>query len=262
MIGIFDSGIGGLTVVKEVLKQLPEYQILYFGDTARTPYGTKSEKTIIKYSLQNTEFLLSKGAKIIIIACNTASAVASGELKKKFKIPIFEVITPAVKKAIQATLNKKIGVVGTMATVKSGIYEKELKKIDKNIQIFSQSCPLLVPLVEVNWLKKPETKMIIRKYLYSLKLKQIDTLILGCTHYPLLKDIIQVKIGKRIKLVDPGQETVLSLKKYLEQNPKIEKTLSKNKNHSFYLSDLTDQAQEIGRRWLGDSVKFELINLD
>lgn len=262
MIGVFDSGIGGLTVVKELFSQLPQYQILYFGDTARTPYGTKSEKTIKKYADQDTEFLLEKGAQIIIVACNTASAVAAEELKKKSKVPIFEVITPAVNKAIEVTKNHRIGVIGTTATVQSGIYEKLIKERKDHFEIFSKACPLFVSLVEENWTKKPETKTIAKKYLQSLKVKGIDTLILGCTHYPLLKEIIQAKIGKRRKLVDPAQETVFTVKQFLNENPKIENRLPKNKEHQFYLSDLTPKFQDITNRWLGEKIKLRLVEIE
>ena len=194
MIGIFDSGIGGLTVVKEIFKQLPQYQITYFGDTARTPYGNKSKELITKYAFEDTDFLLKKGAKLIVVACNTASAVASEELKNRYKdIPIFEVITPAVDKAIKVTQNKRIGVIGTKATVQSRIYEKQINKLNKDIKVLPKACPLFVPLAEEGWIKKPETKMIAKKYLHSLKIQQIDALILGCTHYPLLKELIQAQ---------------------------------------------------------------------
>lgn len=262
MIGVFDSGIGGLTVVKELFRLLPEYQVLYFGDTARTPYGNKSEKTIIKYAIQNTEFLLEKGAKIIVVACNTVSAVAAGELKRKFQVPIFEVITPAVEKAVSLSKNHRIGVIGTTATVRSGIYEKLIREKENRFKILSKPCPLFVSLVEENWIKKPETKTIAKKYLQSLKTNNIDTLILGCTHYPLLKDIIQVKIGKRVKLVDPAQETALSVKNYLESNSAIKKNLLKNKDHQFYLSDLTPKFQAIANQWLEQKIKLQLVEVE
>lgn len=263
MIGIFDSGLGGLTVVKEVFKQLPGYQITYFGDTARTPYGNKSKQLITKYAFEDTDFLLSKGANLIIVACNTVSAVASDELKNRYKnIPIFEVITPAVNKAVKMTKNKRLGVIGTKATIQSKIYEKQLNNLDKAIKVFSKACPLFVPLVEEGWATKPETKMIAKKYLYSLKLQQIDTLILGCTHYPLLKDLIQVKMGKRVILIDPAEETILMVKKFLENNPAIEKNLAKNNNHEFYFSDISLNLQQIVYQWLGQKIEPKLVNLE
>ena len=258
MIGIFDSGIGGLTVVKKMLGILPDYQLLYFGDTARTPYGGRGEEVIKKYAQEDAEFLIKHGAKIIVIACNTASAVAAEDLKKKLSVPVFEVVTPAVEKAIQVTKNKRIGVIGTRATINSGIYERLIQSALGG-HVFSQVAPLLVPLVEEGWLKNPETKTIIKKYLHSLRLANIDTLILGCTHLPLLKEIIKVKIGRSRKLIDPGEEVVLKLKEFLEKNLTIEKTLEKNKKHEFYVSDLTPRFQEIAEKWLGQKIKLNLV---
>lgn len=261
MIGIFDSGLGGLTVVKEMFKKLSEYQLIYFGDTARYPYGNRGPDIIEQYAHEDTRFLREKGAKLIIIACNTASAVAYPGLKKKFpNFPIFEVISPAVEAAVQKTKNKKIGVIGTRATINSGMYEKLIKARDKEIQVFSNPAPLLVPLVEENWLKKPETKTILKKYLYSLKLKQIDTLILGCTHYPFLKDIIQEKMGKRVALVDSAEEVVKKVKKYLETNKALEKEL-RGQKHEFFVSDLTPQAQQLANKWFDNKVKLEYLSL-
>lgn len=278
MIGIFDSGIGGLTVVKKMMEILPDYQLLYFGDTARTPYGNRGQEVIKKYAQEDAEFLIKKGAKIIVIACNTASAVAAEDLKKKLSVPVFEVVMPAVEKAIKVTKNKKIGVIGTWATINSGIYEKLIQGKDNGLKVFSQAAPLLVPLVEEGWLKKPETKTIIKKYLHPLRLANIDTLILGCTHLPLLKGIIKVKIGKSRKLIDPGEEVVLKLKEFLEENPAIEKTLAKKDSHGpvrisrvpperderglfacqFFVSDLTPRFQEIAEKWLGQKIKLNL----
>jgi glutamate racemase len=261
MIGIFDSGIGGLTVVKKMFEILPDYQLLYFGDTARTPYGNRGEEVIKKYALEDAEFLIKKGAKVIVIACNTASAVAAEDLKKKLSVPVFEVVLPAVEKATQVTRNKKIGVIGTRATINSGIYEKLIQSHNNEYKVFSQAAPLLVPLVEEGWLNRPETKTIIKKYLHPLRLANIDTLILGCTHFPLLKEIIKVKIGKNRKLVDSGEEVVLKLKEFLEKNKDLEKSLEKNKNHEFFVSDLTPRFQEIAEKWLGRKIKLEKASL-
>lgn len=256
MIGIFDSGIGGLTIVREILKQLPDYQITYFGDTARTPYGNKSDETIITYAVQDTEFLLAKGAKIIVVACNTASAVAAQTLKEKFPdTPIFEVITPAVKEAVRITKNKRIGVIGTRATIASKIYEQHITNLKDKFSVTSKPCPLFVPLVEENWANQPVTKMIARKYLYSFRHQQIDTLILGCTHYPLLKDVISQKMGKNVSLVDPAEQTARQLKKYIEENPTIKKQLATSNDHQFYFSDIAPHLTELTARWLGTAIK-------
>lgn len=262
MIGVFDSGVGGLTVVREIFKELPDYKIVYFGDTARTPYGTKSKETIIKYAREDAKFLLDHGAKIIVIACNTASAVAAEVLRKELNIPVFEVIVPAARAAVSVTKRGKIGVIGTRATVSSGVYESMIKKEDKNIQVESQACPLLVPLVEEVWLDQPETKKIVRKYLQPLKNKQVDTLILGCTHYPVLKNIIKARIGRKVKLVDSAEEVVHELKNFLVKNGDAEKKLAKDGDHKFFVSDLTAQVPKIAEKLLGKTVKFERVEIE
>ncbi len=257
MIGIFDSGIGGLTIVREIVKKLPNFRILYFGDTARTPYGTKSPETIIAYAIQNTEFLLSRGAKIIVIACHSASSVATEVLKRRFpEIPIFEVVTPSVKKALKITKKKIIGVIGTRATIASGIYERMVHEYDPEIKVYGQACPLLVPLVEEGWLKKPETRRIVKKYLIPLKMKGIDTLVLGCTHYPVLKPIIAAKAGKRVTLVDPAEEVAKEVKNYLDSHPDLAKQLISNGKHLLYVSDLTEAFENVARLFMGQKVKL------
>ncbi len=261
MIGIFDSGIGGLTVVSEMIKQLPGYQLTYFGDTARTPYGNKSESTIIRYAMQDTKFLLDKGAQIIVVACNTASAVAADQLKKEFDTPIFEVITPAVEKALAVTKNKRIGVIGTRATVHSHIYQEKIDALDNKCKVFDKACPLFVPLAEEGWTDKAVTKMTARTYLQSLKMQQIDTLILGCTHYPLLKQTIQAKIGKQVQLIDPAEETAGQIKQYLAENKDLDKTLARNDNHAFYFSDLPPHLASLAHQWLGQAVKPQLQSM-
>jgi glutamate racemase len=262
MIGIFDSGIGGLTVVREVLKQLPQYRIVYFGDTARTPYGPKSPRTISDYALEDTEFLLNQGAQVIVVACNSVSAVATDVLKERFRVPIFEVIAPAVRTTLALTRSRRVGIIGTRATIGSGVYERSLKALEPEIQVFSYPCPLLVPLVEEGWLKRPETIQIVRKYLYPLKLQQIDTLVLGCTHYPLLKGIIQTKIGRRVRVIDSSQEVAAWVKAYLEENPDLAGKLSAAEGeyggHRFFVSDLTPNSETIARDFLGRAINLEV----
>ncbi|MEW6187708.1 MAG: glutamate racemase [Thermodesulfobacteriota bacterium] len=262
MIGIFDSGIGGLTVAREVLAQLPQYRIVYFGDTARTPYGPKSQKTIIEYAIEDTEFLVSQGAKIIIVACNSASSAAFETLKAKFDLPLFEVIRPGVQKTLRVTRKQRVGVIGTRATVGSGIYERLLKEARPELEVFSQACPLLVPLVEEGWLKRPETKRIVRKYLYPVIMKQVDTLVLGCTHYPLLKPIIQAKMGQRVSVIDSSEEVALWVKDYLEKHPGIAGGLTPvtaQNGHRFFVSDLTPNFEHIAGQFLGRPILLELI---
>jgi len=259
MIGVFDSGIGGLTVVKKIFEILPEYQILYFGDTARTPYGERSEEIIKKFAYEAVDFLIKKGAKIIIIACNTVSAIATNDLKENFDLPIFEVVTPAVEKAVAVTKNKRVGIIGTRATINSKIYEKLICGIDSSIKVFAQAAPLLVPLIEEGWLKRGETKKILKSYLHPLKMVQVDTLIMACTHYPLLVEQIQLKIGHKVKLVNPSEEIALKLKNFLEKNQAIEQGLFKNQNHQFFISDFTPKFQQIANQWLGQNIKLQVF---
>ena len=210
--------------------------------------------------IKNTEFLIKNGAKIIVIACNTASSVASKIIKEKFDIPIFEVITPAVDEAVLASKKKRLGIIGTRATIKSNAYEKKIKEQLFDAKIYSNPCPLLVSLVEEGWLKKPETKMIVKKYLLPLKTKQIDTLILACTHYPILKDIIQKKIGKKVTVIDSAISVATALKKFINENPDIEKKLSKKNSQMFFVSDITDQFKKTAKMILKKEIKLILGN--
>jgi len=241
-----------MTVARAVETLLPDLQIIYYGDLARTPYGNKSPETIIEYSINNTEFLLSHGAQAIIIACNSAASVASEVLREKFNIPIFEVISPAVNRAIETTHSGKIGVIGTRATIRSGIYAQKIKQESPDLRVFSQACPLLVPLVEEGWLAARETKMILRKYLAPLRQKQIDTLVLGCTHYPLLKDLIQHRTGRnRVRLIDSSIEVSLSLQAYLHENPEFRETLGHDTVNKYFVSDITKAAINTAERIFG-----------
>ena len=253
MIGIFDSGVGGLTVAKEIFKRLPSCQIIYFGDTARLPYGTKGADFVKRYSLKITEWLLSKNAKVIVIACNTSSAWASDMLKKKFKnIPIFEMITPAVREALEATKNRKIGIIGTPGTIKSKAYQK---KFDSSVKIYAVSCPLFVPLVEEGWVDNEIAEQIIKKYLDPLKEKGIDTLILGCTHYPLLESAIEKTIDSGIKIINPAKSLAKELEKYLNQNPKL---LKRKGAHQFFFSDEPYNLNKISRLCFNKEIKAKV----
>jgi len=260
MIGIFDSGVGGMTVARAVETMLPEFQLVYYGDLARTPYGSKSPETIARYSINNTEFLLDHGAKTIIIACNSAASIASDMLRQKFDVPIFEVITPAVDRAISTTVSGNIGVIGTRATIRSGIYDEKIRQKVPQFRVFSQSCPLLVPLVEEGWLDARETKMILRKYLAPLKQKHIDTLVLGCTHYPLLKDLIQRRMGRNnIGLIDSSIEVALALKIYLEETPALRDILSRGKDNRYFVSDITQAAVNTAEKIFGRHINLEKV---
>ena len=256
MIGVFDSGIGGLTVVKALLDEVPGYDILYFGDTARTPYGSKSPDTVIKYALENTEFLLNQGAELIVVACNTASSVAFESIVAKYDVPVFEVITPAVELSIKNSRNLGIGIIGTRATINSGAYERKIKALKPAARIYSKACPLLVPLVEEGWFKKPETVMIVKKYLHSLKVRQIDTLVLGCTHYPLLKNIIQRKIGKTIFIADSSLAVAMEIKKFLASHLELEQKISKKGVTQFFVSDITPQFEKTAKMILKKDIQL------
>lgn len=234
-IGVFDSGVGGLTVAKEIMNQLPNENIVYFGDTARVPYGSKSKETIITFSRQITDFLRTKNVKAIVVACNTASALAVEVLKQENDIPIIGVVEPGAKTASATTINQKIGVIGTEATVNSGIYSQYLRKNNPDVQVYSKACPLFVPLVEENWLYDSVTIEIAERYLSELIGYGIDTLVLGCTHYPLLRHTLRKVVGDKVRLVNPAYETAITLKRVLEKNQL--NRLSKENDHKFYVSD-------------------------
>lgn len=261
MIGIFDSGIGGLTVAKEVMKQLPGFSILYLGDTARTPYGNKSPEAVRRYALEDARWLIDHGAKVLIIACNTMSALATETLRAQFQLPIFDVIRPAVIETGRISPRKRIGVIGTRATIASRAYETQIRSISPNAEIFTAACPLFVPLVEEGWFKRAETKRVAAAYLGPLKLKQLDALILGCTHYPLLKEVIKHQMGRRVKLVDSAEATVQHVKAYFDAQPELADHLAKGNRHEWYLTDLAPQYDEIATSWLGQAVKFRQADL-
>ncbi|HEX3077023.1 MAG TPA: glutamate racemase [Lachnospiraceae bacterium] len=234
-IGVFDSGIGGLTVAREIMRQIPNETIVYFGDTARVPYGSKSKETIITYAKQIVKFLKTKEVKAIVIACNTACALAFDVVKEESDIPVIGVIKPGAKSAAATTTNGKIGVIGTEATINSGIYKAFLSETNPEVEVFSKACPLFVPLVEEGLLDDSVTFEIARRYMEDLKNYDIDTLVLGCTHYPLIRDTIQKVAGESVRLVNPAYETAKSLKGMLAKY-NIE-SLSTQTNHKFFVSD-------------------------
>ena len=257
MIGVFDSGIGGLTVVHALQERLGDYDIVYFGDTARAPYGSKSAETVIAYVLENIEFLLNKGAKIIVMACNTAASVATDHVRQQFKFPIFEVVSPAVTVSLKITKNFRVGVIGTRTTISSGIYAKKIIEMNPQAKVYSVACPLLVPLVEEGWFKKPETAMIVKKYLHHLKVKQIDTLILGCTHYALLNRIIQQKIGPRVQIIDSASAVADKIADYLQMHAELTDRLGKNQTLRLFVSDITSQLEKTAQMTLKQNVRLE-----
>ena len=261
MIGIFDSGLGGLTVARNIRRLLPEHDFLYFGDTARSPYGNKSPETLIQYSIQGVDFLIKNGAKALVIACNSTASVAFESLRGKTDIPIFDVVSSAVKLAIQVSRKLRFGVIGTRATVESGVYEKKIKEISPDVKVYSRACPLLIPLVEEGWLKKPETRMIVKKCVHPLKVRQIDTLILGCNQYAVLTKIIRTKIGKRVEIIDPSNAVAENLKEFFENHPEIDNLLEKNGRSRFFVSDVTDHFEAIAKDIYGKNVRLEKIRI-
>ena len=259
-IGVFDSGIGGLTVLKEIRKVLPNEKIFYFGDTARVPYGEKTKELITRYSKEIVEFLLDKEVSAIVVACNTATALALEELKKTFKIPIIGVIKAGAKTAINTTKSGNIGVIGTKATVNSKRYEEEIKKLSENVKVIAKACPLFVPAVEEGILDGKLVDQIIKTYLDDFE-KEIDTLILGCTHYPLLKSAIG-KIYTNLNIVDPARETALDLKEILEDKNLLKNDATKNREVKYYVTDGKDKFKEIGIMFLDENIeKVELVKL-
>ena len=234
-IGVFDSGVGGLTVVREIIRQLPSENIVYFGDTARVPYGTKSRDTVIHYCEQIVNFLRTKQVKAIVIACNTATAYALEVLKEKLDIPIIGVVRPGAVTAVKATQNGRIGIIATEGTVGSGIYPKVIKEYNPEIQVVQKACPLLVSLVEEGWTNDPVTDEVSSRYLESLLASNIDTLVLGCTHYPLLRKTISRLVGDKVTLVNPAYETACSLRELLKSEGLYRE--SGKTSYHFYVSD-------------------------
>jgi glutamate racemase len=246
-IGIFDSGLGGLTVVKAVNCLLPNEDIIYLADTARFPFGNKSKSTIEKYSLEISDFLISKNVKMIIIACNTASSLGIETVRKKFDIPVLGVIGPGARTAEKVTKNHKVGVIGTRATINSGSYIKALKLVNENIEVFSVPTPLLVPLTEEGWSESEITRKVGEIYLTPLKEKGIDTMILGCTHYPLIKGIIAEIMGDHVRLVDSAEALALEAKQILSDKG-LQKSVNNPGKISYYTTDAPISFEETGRR--------------
>ncbi|AKL97385.1 glutamate racemase [Endomicrobium proavitum] len=258
-IGIFDSGFGGLTVMSEIRKCLPKENLIYFGDTAHVPYGSKSKNAVINFSKDIAGFLIKKDVKLIVVACNTASAFALDNLKKNLKVPVIGVIDPGAKAAAAVTKNKNIGVIGTEGTVQSGSYLKAIKKIS-GYSVSQQACPLFVPLVEEGWVNNKVTDDIVRHYLKPLLKKNIDTLVLGCTHYPILKNSLQKNAGKKITLVDSAKATANEVKNILEKN-KISSKNSKKGTLAFYVSDNPEKFAQIGGKFFSNKIsKVTKIN--
>ena len=254
-IGVFDSGVGGLTVAREIMRNLPSEKIVYFGDTARVPYGSKSRDTVIRYSRQIIHFLKEQQVKAIVIACNTASAFALDAVQHEQDIPVLGVIGAGAKVAAEETVNKRVGVIGTVGTVGSGIHEAYLKKLDPKITVIGKACPLFVPLVEEGWLHDPVTVEVANRYLQELKDKDVDTLILGCTHYPLVKEYFRTLLPE-VKIISQDELMGAKLQNYLQRHPEISACLSRNHAYRFEVSRLNTQALNVaGRLFPGIAIK-------
>jgi glutamate racemase len=263
-IGVFDSGIGGLTVVKRLASVLPEENIIYFGDTARVPYGSKSNSTVIEYSIQDAKFLISKNVKAIVVACNTASSIALRQLKANFQVPVIGMIEPGANAAVKSSANSRIGVIGTRATINNMAYSAEIKKLNPSAEVFEKACPLFVPLAEEGWIDHEATRLIAREYLSELREKQIDTLVLGCTHYPILAGIIQEIIGNDVQLIDSGVASA-ELVKYELDRLNLHTNRFAVGHQEFYVSDIPAKFREIAELFLSKPVehvhKIELEEL-
>ena len=261
-VGVFDSGVGGLTVAREIMRQLPDENIVYFGDTARVPYGSKSKENIIRFSRQIIRFLKTKNVKAIVIACNTASALALDVVKNEFDIPIIGVIVPGARAAVRETRNKKIGVVGTEGTIHSEMYTKVIREMEPEASVLGRPCPLFVPLVEDGFAKHHITDEVIEIYLEEMKHSDIDTMILGCTHYPLLRSKIMAYFGEKVHIVNPAYETALDLKRVLESENAVNDSGNLNK-YEFYVSDAAEKFKQFANSILPYNVEtITQINIE
>lgn len=252
-IGVFDSGIGGLTVVHALVDVLPHEHLIYLGDTGRTPYGTKSAETVRRYSVENAEFLIDKGIKLLVVACNTVSAVALEAVRAAVDIPVLGVIEPGAEAAVKHTRNRKVGVIGTEATIASGAYTQALKRLAPGLEIYTRACPIFVPLAEEGWTDNDIARATASLYLTSLKRSGIDTLVLGCTHYPLLADVIAEIMGRKIRLVDSAQTTAHAARAILAEEGIARR--AGTGSVSFFVTDAPDRFQKVGARFMGQRVE-------
>jgi glutamate racemase len=253
-IGIFDSGVGGLTVLKEVIKALPQEDTVYLGDTARVPYGTKSPETVTRYSMEITSFLVSRDIKLLIVACNTASAVSLEALKHRFSIPIVGVIEPGARRAASVTKTGRVGVIGTEGTIRSSAYAKAIKRINPEIEVITRACPLFVPLAEEGWVDNEVAMLTAETYLHGLKSAGVDTLVLGCTHYPILKETIAAAMGEGVQLVDSAEETARTVAEILRGSGLI-RPASEKGNHHYFVTDVPAGFLKVGNRFLGGALE-------
>ncbi len=249
-IGIFDSGVGGLTVLRELARTVPQEDTIYFGDTARVPYGTKSPDTVVRYSQEIASFLIKLDIKLLVVACNTASAVALPMLRRSLPVPVVGVIEPGAKKAVEATRSGIVGVIGTSGTIRSSAYSRAIKKLNPSVSVIARPCPLFVPLAEEGWIDNEIARMTARLYLEELQKAGVDTLVLGCTHYPLLKKVIAEVMGSGVTLVDSAEETARTVADILKQK-KLLRPEAEQGNHHYYVTDVPAGFIRVGNRFLG-----------
>lgn len=249
-IGVFDSGIGGLTVVAEIMRHLPSEGIVYFGDTARLPYGPKSEETVTQFAIQDAEFLMSQGVKAIVVACNTASSIAMEALTSRYDVPVIGVIEPGALAAVSTTLSGKVGVIGTEGTIASGAYRKAINRLDRDIDVVETSCPLFVPLAEEGWTDREVTLVIAHEYLTPLRDAGVDVVVLGCTHYPILKNTIGKVFGPSVRLIDSAEETAKEVAERLA-GLGLAGEGGTPPDHKFFVSDVPHRFREQAERFLG-----------
>lgn len=260
-IGVFDSGLGGLTAVKEIMKLFPNESIVYFGDTGRVPYGTRSKETILKYTRDDINFLLKNDVKMIVIACGTASSAALPEIKNDFNIPIYGVVEAGAREAARVSKNGRIGIIGTSATIKSGSYVEYIKKYNPSAQTFERACPMFVPLVENGYFNSEVTRLIIEEYLQEIREADVDTLILGCTHYPLLKEAIAGYMGEGVKLISPGEEVAKYLKGEIDDKD-AHSGIRDEAQYSYYVSDNVESFEELGGIFLETQINGRVRKID
>jgi len=251
-IGVFDSGVGGLTVLHEITELLPHEHLIYLGDTARFPYGSKSADTVRRYAIENSEFLVEKGIKMLVVACNSAAAVGLEALRERFDIPVIGVIDPGAQRAVKQTRNGKIGVIGTETTISSGLYTRALKNLRADLEIYTRACPLFVPLAEEGWVDNEVARSTAAVYLTSLKRSGIDTLVLGCTHYPLLAGVIAAVMGDKVTLVDSARTTADTVRDTLVRYGLARR--SGGGSVSFFVTDVPDRFVKVGGRFMGQKV--------
>jgi glutamate racemase len=253
-IGVFDSGIGGLTVAHEIIRQLPHESIVYFGDTARVPYGPKSPNTVRRYSQEIGSFLREQGVKALVVACNTATAHALTTLRETLPMPVLGVIEPGARAAVSATRRGHIGVIGTVGTIKSGAYERAIRALNPDARVSARACPLFAPLVEEGWTSHAATRLIAEEYLAPLAAADVDTVVLGCTHYPLLKPLLADVLGPAVRLIDSAEETAAETARILTRAD-IKAPARARASHRFVASDDPLQFLQLGQRFLGDAIE-------